>query len=228
MEKIQIRDAGVSEDDAAFIVEAFDSTLPHLTAIGSSGMWGLTPFSQKDGFTEETIKDVRDSCTHRLTGEGEALRIFIAEVEVSRSDDETPHAGLRFRTDDNGTRYLSVGAAFVRENWVPGHLEAQFHVDGIRAELEGREDFVFLDVLVTDYRAGELRKGAGEVLMKKAGEFGVERGKKVLYLDAWSGNERKLVRFYEQRGFNVVAEFEINRANGTTWPGALLKRELLD
>ncbi|KAI8192893.1 hypothetical protein KHU50_013010 [Colletotrichum sp. SAR 10_65] len=61
MAKITVRDASTAEDDVAFIVAAFDSTLAPLAALGSGAMWGTTPFSQKDGFVEETIKDVRTS-----------------------------------------------------------------------------------------------------------------------------------------------------------------------
>ncbi|KAI8284177.1 hypothetical protein K4K59_007498 [Colletotrichum sp. SAR11_240] len=75
MAKITIRDASTAEDDVAFIVAAFDSTLAPLAVLGSGAMWGSTPFSQKDGFVEETIKDVQ---TSERTGElrkgaGEAL-----------------------------------------------------------------------------------------------------------------------------------------------------------
>ncbi|KAI8305346.1 hypothetical protein K4K61_005361 [Colletotrichum sp. SAR11_59] len=75
MAKITIRDASTAEDDVAFIVAAFDSTLAPLAALGSGAMWGSTPFSQKDGFVEETIKDVQTSeRTGGLRkGAGEAL-----------------------------------------------------------------------------------------------------------------------------------------------------------
>lgn len=226
MPTILVRDAGLSpEDDAAFIVEAFYSTLPHLRAIGSGEMWGTTPFSQKAGFIEETTKDVQTSKNYRVTGEGEALRIFIAEVEVGTSG-ATPLAGLRCRTAADGTRYVAVGAALVRDGRVPGHIRNQFQIDGIGDELDGKEDFLFLDVVVTDYRAGELRKGAGEALIGRSREFGAEKGRRALYLDAWSGNEGRLVGLYERMGFGVVAGFEMERADGTTWPGVLMKMEL--
>lgn len=186
------------DEDAAFIVEAFDSTLPHLAAIGSGEMWGSQPFSQKDGFAEETTKDVEASERYRVTGEGDALRVFIAEVEVDTSaaaaqhDSENP--GLRYRTDSDGTRFLSVGAAFVREDWLPGHVRTHFHVESVRTEFEGREDFVYLDVMITDYRTGQYRKGTGQALIQRAKEYGAEKRKKVLYAEAWGGNERKLVK----------------------------------
>ncbi|KAK2044540.1 hypothetical protein LZ31DRAFT_282372 [Colletotrichum somersetense] len=172
-------------------------------------MWGPRLFSEKEGFREETAAaDVRASERYRATGEGEALRIFIADAEVKPSssssaaaplppqsgvDDTGRRAGLRYWTAEDGARMLSVGVAFVRDNWLPGHVKSQSHVDAIRAELDGREGFVYLDVLVTDFRTGGHRKGAGEALVKQARDYGLERGAKTLYVDAWAGNGRKLV-----------------------------------
>ncbi|KAL2878677.1 Kinesin- motor protein [Colletotrichum sp. CLE4] len=198
---MNVRNAGQIPHDADFIVKAFDSVLAPLAAMGSGEMWGSQPFSQKDGFVEENLKDVETSERYRTTGEGDALRIFIAEVEVGSSSaaaEITPHdagldePGLRFRVAEDGKRYLSVGAAFVRTNWLPGHVKAQFKQDKIRAELEGKRNFVYLDVVVTDFRAGRHRKGAGEALVRRAKEYGVEKGMQVLYVDAWAGNEKKL------------------------------------
>jgi hypothetical protein len=38
--KFYIRNAEVSSIDAQFIIDAFDSTLPHLAAAGNIGQWG--------------------------------------------------------------------------------------------------------------------------------------------------------------------------------------------
>ncbi|KAJ0166892.1 hypothetical protein CTA2_5388 [Colletotrichum tanaceti] len=231
MSKVRVRDGGVVPHDAPFIVEAFDSTVPHLAAIGSGEMWG-SPFSEKEGFAEETADDVRKSDKYRTTGEGEALRIFVAEVNVEPGaaapfpDSAAERPGLRYRTADDGTRMLSVGAAFVRDNWLPGHVESQFHVDAIRAELEGNAGFAYMDVLVSDFRTGHHRKGAGEALLRRAVDYGLEKGMKALYVDAWAGNERKLVGWYERQGFTAVADFGMKRGNGTTWPGALMRMSL--
>ncbi|OHE90631.1 acetyltransferase [Colletotrichum orchidophilum] len=205
MIKTNIRDGGLVPHDAAFIVEAFDSTLAPLAAFGSGEMWGSKPFSEKEGFTEETLNDVETSERYRATGEGDALRVFIAEVEVGPSAPSAiaPHdagqeePGLRYRVADDGKRYLSVGTAVVRTNWLPGHVKAQFDRENIRDALEGKNDFVYLDVMVTDYRTGHHRKGVGEALIRRVKEYGVEEGMQVLYVDAWAGNKRKLIRFYE-------------------------------
>ncbi|KAH0437966.1 acetyltransferase [Colletotrichum camelliae] len=229
MAKISIRDASTAEDDVAFIVAAFDSTLAPLAALGSGAMWGSTPFSQKDGFVEETVKDVRTSEQYQATGKGEeALRIFVAEVELEVGTEAGAGAGLRCREAGDGRRYLPVGMAFVREGWVPGHVKNQFHVEKIRQELEGRKDFVYVDVLISDFRTGGLRKGAGEALLGWARKHAVEKGLREVYLDAWAGNGGRLVRFYEKHGFSVVAEFDMTRGDGTIWPGALVKMSCVD
>ncbi|KAK6215810.1 acetyltransferase [Colletotrichum tabaci] len=230
MSKIRVRDGGVVPHDAPFIVEAFDSTIPHLAAIGSGEMWGSL-FSEKEGFVEETADDVKKSEAYRTTEEGEALRIFVAEVDVEPAAAPFPHSsagcpGLRYRTADDGMRMLSVGAAFIRDNWLPGHVESQFHVDAIRAELEGKAGFVYIDVLVSDFRTRHHRKGAGEALLRRAVDYGLEKGMKALYVDAWAGNEEKLVRWYERQGFTAIADFEMKRANGTIWPGTLMRMSL--
>ncbi|KAK1996695.1 acetyltransferase [Colletotrichum falcatum] len=233
MNKLRIREAGTIPHDDAYIVDVFDSTLPYLEAIGSGEMWGARPFSDKEGFREATAADVRASERYQATGEGEALRIFIADAEADQSssaaapmpsggDDDA--AGLRYWIAEDGARMLSVGAAFVRDDWLPGHVKSQFHVEAVGAEMEGREGFVYLDVLITDFRTGRHRKGAGEALVKRAKDYGLERGAKTLYLDAWAGNGRKLVEFYGKLGFSIVADFEMKRANGTTiWPGTLMR-----
>ncbi|KAI8253292.1 hypothetical protein K4K56_008720 [Colletotrichum sp. SAR 10_98] len=111
MAKVTIRDASTAEDDVTFIVAAFDSTLAPLAALGSGAMWGSTPFSQKDGFVEGTVKDVRTSERYRATGEGEeALRIFVAEVELEVGTE----AGLR-------TEGLRKGAGEALLGWTRKH-----------------------------------------------------------------------------------------------------------
>ncbi|KZL74322.1 acetyltransferase [Colletotrichum tofieldiae] len=231
MGKMRLREGGTLPHDDTFIVEAFDSTISYLEEIGSGQMWGSQPFSEKEGFVEETAKDVRTSEKYRTTGEGDALRVFLAEVVVEPSamplsNSTTQPPGPRYWAADDGTRMISVGAVFVRENWLPEHVKSQFHVNAIRTELEGNEGFVYLDVLVTDFRTGHQRKGAGEALVRKAKDYGLEKGMKALYVDAWAGNGRRLVEFYEKQGFSIVSDFEMKRANGTIWQGTLLRAEL--
>lgn len=104
------------------------------------------PFSQRDGWTDETLRQVKDAETYRLTGKGEALRVFIVEADVPITVDGigTEEAGrsgsgllksadgrheLRSRIrSEEGERVLSVGFAFVRENWIPKYILSQDHL----------------------------------------------------------------------------------------------------
>lgn len=82
MPQIQIRTT-VTPADAAFIIGAFDSTLPHLESIGSGSQWGSIPFSQRgpeggligivDGMIEKAIE-------YRKTGNKDHVVVFIAEI----------------------------------------------------------------------------------------------------------------------------------------------------
>ena len=57
-----------------------------------------------------------------------------------------------------------------------------------------KDGFLYLEVMVTDYRADPYRRGAGAALIQAAKEYGKSRGMGILYVDAWAGNEKKLVR----------------------------------
>jgi len=118
-----IRDAGTVDGDAQFIIPAFDAALPFLDSIGSHEQWGSTPFSHREGWTDETLQQIRESEHYRLTGAGDAFRIFIVKRECPAEGAKTLDAGqAHFRVAVDGRRFLSVGFAFIRENWVPYYI----------------------------------------------------------------------------------------------------------
>lgn len=186
------REAGLSDTDGPFIISAFDAALPYLESIGSHEQWGSTPFSQREGWVEETLQQITDSERYRLTGEsrdeGGRLRIFIVERENPAEGVDNQHVSSR--TVD-GRRFLSVGLAFVYENWIPSYITAQSHLHIGDAE---RESSIYLEVVVTDSRVGDLCRGAGAALLRGVRDFGKKIGTKVLLLDGWAGNDRKLIR----------------------------------
>lgn len=201
-----VRPAGKSPTDAQFFIDTFDSTLPYLASIGSQGMWGLEPFSKREGFTQETTEQVEQSQGLRPTPDGKVLKVLICEAELP---DEDEHNGLPetayIRTEmdardseKKGRRqFLSVGAAMVREDWVPSYVEKQEHLglgkQNPPATAHNREnDFVYLEVMVTDCRLGEYRRGAGAALLRGVKEYARSRGKQTIYVDAWAGNDGKL------------------------------------
>jgi GNAT superfamily N-acetyltransferase len=73
-------------------------------------------------------------------------------------------------------------------------MRAHFGKDTIKKELDGKKDYIYLEALITDYRTGAWRKGAGAALIEHARQFCRDRGKKTIYVDAYAGNGRKLVK----------------------------------
>lgn len=80
--QFHIREAESALGDGEFIIAAFDSAIPYLASIGSHEQWGSIPFSQRNGWTTETLQQIKDVELYRLTGKDEAFRIFIVEAEV--------------------------------------------------------------------------------------------------------------------------------------------------
>jgi hypothetical protein len=188
--KYSIRDAGLAEGDAAFIISVFDASIPYLESIGSVAQWGSTPFSQRSGWVEETQQQIQESERNRITDTTDALRILIIEAEVK----EQPSSDLKaidLRITDDGRCFVSVGFAFVRGNWLPAYLPASTVAQAGQFKLE---ESLYVEVMVSDNRTKDLFHGVGAALLRELRDYGRSWGKKVLYLDGWAGNERKLIR----------------------------------
>ncbi|KAK8140479.1 hypothetical protein PG984_000545 [Apiospora sp. TS-2023a] len=203
-----MRDAGLLSNDTEFLVAAFDSTLPYLQSIGGGEMWGPTPFSEKDGFVAETQESITQSESYRRTGTGDKVRVFIAEVEIGGVDEDkevtsgtvTGTGSLRTRVGaDDGRVWLAVAAACVREGWAPEYVRSQAHLR-LPKEEEGKEGttgdsgFAYLEVMVADHRTGRHHRGAGAALLQLLTQHYREKGSGTMYVDAWAGNGRKLVK----------------------------------
>ncbi|KAJ0109501.1 hypothetical protein J7T55_000427 [Diaporthe amygdali] len=222
--KFHIREVCQNPTDGDFIVAAFDSALPHLASSGSGDQWGSTPFSERADYRQRIHDSVPLSEASRLNQEAsEHGRLFIAEVETDNGSDLQ---GLSSRVDDHGNRFLSVGAAFVRENWWAGYLKAHNSTKPIYENAKTEGTFCYVEMLISDFRTGTARKGAGAALLQRARAYSISRGAKALYLDCWAGNGGTLVKFYTGQGFNKVADFSIERPDSDGWPGSLLKLEL--
>lgn len=222
--KFHIREICHSPTDGDFILSAFDSALPHLASVGSGGQWGTTPFSEIPERRQRAYDSIVLSEASRLNEEGRAGdgRLFIAEVEM---DHGSNLQGLSVRNDDRGKRFLSVAACGVRDKYWPEHLKAHENTKAI-FEKANAQGACYLDILISDFRTGTARKGAGAALIHRAKDYSVSRGLKVLYLDCWSGNGGNLVKFYTGQGFVKVADFLIERPGADGWPGCVLKLEL--
>ena len=56
------------------------------------------------------------------------------------------------------------------------------------------KNWAYVHLLISDFRTGEWRKGAGAALIAEAKAKAKARGREALYVDCWAGNERRLVR----------------------------------
>ncbi|KAI3325162.1 acetyltransferase [Xylariaceae sp. AK1471] len=219
-----VRGLGERLKDKQFILDAFDSSLPQLAKIGSGNQWGSELFSKRPDI-EDRLK-IFQAKRYQETGEGDPVRIFIIEAEIPPlGADELPASGY-VRTDDAGKKFLAVGSAMLSEGKYPPYVGLYADKNTVGKELSGTQDYVYLDGLITDYRTGPWRKGAGAALIEHCRQYCRERGKPILYLDGYSGNDRKLVRYYESQGFSVVDYFETPKPDGSTWPGAFLRMDV--
>ncbi len=173
-DKFRVRHARSDGDDAQFIMAAFDSTIPYLASIGAGAMWGEKPFSEKDGFEGETVESIQKS-----ERDDEPLRVFIAEV------------GPGAAAEQGTAQPVRVGSAMVREDSLPSYITDR---EEMKPEVDGAKDYLFLEVVISDYRTGPLHRGAGAALIEAIKHYGRERNKKTLYVDCWAGNGAKLNR----------------------------------
>jgi hypothetical protein len=74
------------------------------------------------------------------------------------------------------------------------YLRDKEEVRSVLKEAEQEKNFLYLRVLVSDYRAGPLRKGAGAVLVGHVKGRARELGKKRVFLDCFGGNGSQLVK----------------------------------
>jgi hypothetical protein len=185
-----VRDAGLAEGDASFIISVFDASIPYLESIGSVAQWGPTLFSRRSGWVEETQQQIQESERNRVMDTTNALRILIIEAEV-KGQSAIDQKAMPSRISDDGRCFVSVGFAFVRGNWLPAYLPAATVAQARQFKLE---ESLYVEVMVSDNRTKDLFHGVGAALLRELWEYGRSRGKKVLYLDGWAGNEKKLIR----------------------------------
>lgn len=195
-----IRDADALFNDAQFMIDAFDSTLPHLAATGNSEQWGTEPLSKKEGHVQRMHDTVAKSDNFRKTGTGEPLRVFIAEIEDDHVSSEYPsNDRLARRTDRNGKSFVPVGFVKVLDEQFVSYLKTSDDLkDHVGPALE-KGNFVFLQYLVTDHRVGEKRRGAGAALLQKVKDYAAEKGWKTIWLDCWDGGNGQLVQYVTKK-----------------------------
>ncbi|KAI1199444.1 acetyltransferase [Nemania serpens] len=225
----QIRGLDEGPEDGQFMIDSFDASLVQLATIGSGGQWGSEPFSARSN-AGDRIKIFEQAKRYQTTGEGDPIRLFIAEVEIPASTATTTDLpeSARIRTGDGGEKFLAVGYVMLSEGICPPYMRLQFDKDAIKKELDGTRDYIYLEALITDFRTGPWRKGAGAALIEHARRFCRERGKSIIYLDSYAGNDRKLVRYYEKQGCTVVDDFAGLNTNGVMWHGTFYRMDVTE
>ncbi|CAG9996130.1 unnamed protein product [Clonostachys byssicola] len=223
-----IRNAEVSFNDAQFIIDAFDSTLPHLAAAGNIEQWGTKPFSKRAGFAERIEDMVAKSESFYKTGTGHPVRVFIAEVEDDPGTaSASTTAKLARRVDVDGKALVAVSFAIVLDERFVSYLqESESLKNHVGAALE-KGNFVFLWYLVTDHRVIGKHRGAGNALIERVKHYASDHGRQAVWVDCWDGGNGLLVKYYVDRHFEIVEGFTISDTkNGTTWKGKLLRLDL--
>lgn len=189
-----LRDATLAQDEA-FIVSTFDASISYLTSIGSQAQWGTTPFLSRPGWLAETSSQIVESEQNSASNITDALRILILEAYVTAIKVEGPDAeavAVRYADEGgDGTPRVAVGFVFVRGNWLPKYLPAAAVSQVGNLYLENS---LYVEVMVSDSRLRDQFHGIGAAMLRGVREWGRSRGKKVLFLDGWAGNERKLIR----------------------------------
>ncbi|KND92313.1 hypothetical protein TOPH_02919 [Tolypocladium ophioglossoides CBS 100239] len=198
--QFHIRHASSAGDDAQFIVAAFDSTILYLTSIGAGAMWGEKPFSEKEGFEQETVESVQKSESHE-----DSVRIFIAKVKSPGAANAHPGA-TPANTEQSAKQSVRVGAAMIREDSLPTYITER---QEMKPEVDRAKHFLFMKL------TGSLHKGARSALIEAIKRYGRENNKNTLYVDCWAGNSGKLNKYYEKYGFIKVGDFSFGRARET-------------
>ncbi|KAI1324740.1 acetyltransferase [Xylariaceae sp. FL0255] len=221
-----IREA--KESDGQFLADSFDSSVRHLATIGSIGQWGTELFSQRQNASnDKDEKVVRQALRYMSTGEGKPVCVYIAEVEIPSSAVKELPESVHTRTDNEGKFFLAVGTVRLSDDFMPDYVRAFLHQDKLKNELDGKKDYVWLEALITDFRTGSWRKGAGAALIRYSEEYCRRKSMSTLYVDSWAGNNGALVKYYEGQGFSVIDFFEGPKPDGSVWHGAIYKKKVI-
>lgn len=201
--------ANPEESDLDFILHAFDSALPYLSAIGSEAQWGTVPFTAKQSVPKAFTDYLEES--YRLNTE------------------QTPDKGGRWqhlvlyevKTEDGSWRRIAaMGISTFFPDYVPLALADE--------KPRKANDYLYLNYLVSDRRTGDLAKGVGAKLVAFAEEQGRALNKTVFYGDCWRGNNDGLMKYYERMGFKRLGAFDVKDKHGPglNWTGFLFSKPL--
>lgn len=165
--QVPVRHATMRDHDVDFILAAWDSTLPFLASIGAGEMWGDEPFSLRDGQRQEVIDIIQKS---------------------EKNEDDDSRRFLVVETHSSETGVVKVGAALIRDalpKFLTEHIDFQHHSIP-------EESLLYLEVLIADCRPQQRSEGVGLAVVHALKERARNKRKEALYVDFWTGNDRKL------------------------------------
>jgi len=193
---ITVRDGTLSDGD--FILGAFDSAITYLPTIGSADQWGPQLFSQRGAASFDPMTAVVKSSavhTEHQSTPGHEGDLY----DLSR--DDLVHARCLIADSaveqDGDKKTTQPVATLCFQDFIPPHLignNAEFRAcaDAIHAK-DG--SFIYVWALVSDFNVDAARrKGAGGALLTEVKSIARKHGIPWIYLDCWTGNERKLVQ----------------------------------
>ncbi|KAJ9477939.1 hypothetical protein PHBOTO_001488 [Pseudozyma hubeiensis] len=200
-----------SESDVEFILRAYDSTLPYLSAIGSEEQWGTKPFSSRPDTVAKytTMIDIgyRHHSNFLQTGleHPEQSGVFLCEVK---------------NRQQLWTRKAALQCASTFPDYVPERLADQ--------ATRQAKNYVYLNSIITDRRAGPLEKRALEALYIFGLVWAQQFDKTMVYGDVWAGNGGSLLKYYRDLGGSVIGTFEVQDKHGPgmPWTGYLVRKDL--
>ncbi|EPS38619.1 hypothetical protein H072_7614 [Dactylellina haptotyla CBS 200.50] len=223
----KFRPATLSNGDDRWFVEAWDSTFPFLSSVGSNSQWTELPSSQPARVEKVRgmVSDSDATCAKEADGftvtgappEGWA-KAFVAEVEIERR--KIPDALNEKYSLDGGEPEdlvtVPVGAMVL-------HGKSADYVRSVIPEQDEVEPFLYLLFLVADHRAGVYAKGSGAALIALAKEEVKKMGLRRLCGDCWRGNDGKLVAYYDKQGLKSIGSFDVPKPGEGEWPGAVFE-----
>ncbi|USW55941.1 Putative acyl-CoA N-acyltransferase [Septoria linicola] len=213
--RFHIRPVSSALDDGLRIINFVDSQLPFLARVGSEGQWGSDLLSGDAEKQQGYRKMVKCAESQHPWGE-QWTRAFVAEVELDRDTwpDELHNLSRpNYAPGTSGSEsYLLPVAAIVLED------HAEDYVHEVLPKRNTDNPFVYVRFLVTDRRTGQLSKDAATALLDYAKAAARSLNISRLCLDCWSGNDRKLVRYYEKHSFHLLGDVMHD-----DWPAAILE-----
>jgi hypothetical protein len=163
----QIRSGRKDPSDAIFIAEAFDASISYLNSIGSGSQWGTKKKSEDAAFVTTLEQYLSDS--------------------IEKPDQTGFYIAAKSMRDDDLT---ACGGAVVLSA-LPDYVRVSSEAMSV---LNGLVNFDFLQILIADQRVQPHSRGVGSALIQYVKQEARRKGRAILLVDCWDGNNGLLVK----------------------------------